>query len=512
MKYLLRDIRIPVDAPQDLETGIHHALKAKAGSVLSWKLVRKALDTRKTNHLYYVYTIEIETGSSLPVSPDLIPVIPEKDKPIQEVKVRDKSPFIVGMGPAGLFFALAMVEKGLSPVLFDRGSCMEERAKYVSDFWQKGILNPDSNVQFGEGGAGAFSDGKLTSRTRNSITEAVFEYLIRFGASESIRYDALPHLGTDGIRQVVAGIKEYLLSKGCRFEYKSKLTDLDIADGKVKSVTINNDKHKPELIVLALGNAARDTFQLLAKRNVLLQSKPFAVGFRISHPQDWINRIIYGNETWSEKLGAASYRLTSKQSGKGTYTFCMCPGGHVIAASSEPGTIVTNGMSYANRKHAFGNSALVTVVNELDYGSGMFDGMQFQTDIERKPYLAGYLAPYQTAADFMADRLSPRQKVDCLFPDSHPYQLSELFTNELNLALKNALKYFDRVMPGFIQEGMLIGPETRTSSPLRIVRDPVHQNCSGISNLYAVGEGSGYAGGIISSAADGYRIGSKFAL
>jgi uncharacterized FAD-dependent dehydrogenase len=512
MRYLLKDIRIQVDASQDLEKKILSSLKSEKTSLISWKITRRAIDTRKVNQPYYVYTVEIETDKSIAANSDLIPVKSILPVKLPEIKLGNQSPMIIGMGPAGLFCALAMVERGFTPVLLDRGTALEQRAIAVNNFWHKGILDPDSNVQFGEGGAGAFSDGKLTSRTRNSSTEAVFLNLIKFGAPESIAYDALPHLGTDGIRRIVSEIKNFLQSKGCRFVYNSKLQRLDIADGRLRAVKINGETHSPELLILAPGNAARDTFTMLAETGVELRAKPFAIGFRISHPQDWINKTVYGGDAWSEKLGAASYRLTSKQSGKGTYTFCMCPGGHVIAASSEPESIVTNGMSYSDRKYAYGNSAIVSVVNEFDYGKALFDGINFQSRIERKPYQKGYYAPYQKAADYLSDRISAQQKVSCLFADSVPYMISDLFSSELNQALKKALHYFNKIMPGFIQEGLLIAPETRTSSPIRIIRDPINGNCLGISNLYAVGEGSGYAGGIISSAADGYNTGSKFTL
>jgi uncharacterized FAD-dependent dehydrogenase len=245
---------------------------------------------------------------------------------------------------------------------------------------------------------------------------------------------------------------------------------------------------------------------------IKLAAKPFAIGFRISHPQDWINRTVYGNEEWAGQLGAAYYRMSSPQSKKNAYTFCMCPGGEIIAASSAPGTIVTNGMSYSARNNSYGNSAVVVSVDDSDYGSGLFSGMDLQARIETKAYKSGYPARYQLAKDFITGTLSASRNVSCLFPDVVPAIISELYNQDINKALLSGLKHFDHILNGFINEGLIIAPETRTSSPLRILRDKTYLNCLGINNLYAIGEGSGYAGGIISSAADGYRIGRMFSL
>ncbi len=512
MKYQLSNIRIPAGSEVDLEQTIRKMLNNQSSYLISWKPLHQALDTRRHNHPIFNYTIELEVSHLLTNLPNLLPLVDDEPIPQPDTKLSHKSPVIIGMGPAGLFCALAMVERGLQPILIDRGSNLVRRTEAVEAFWRQGILNPESNVQFGEGGAGAFSDGKLTSRTRNIYITKVFDSMVELGAPQSIRYQALPHLGTDGIRAMVAKLRTYLEEKGCSFVYNARLDQLKVKAGKVSEITINGESHTPELVVLALGNAARDTYRMLASTSVKLEAKPFAIGFRIMHSQGWINQSIYGGDKWAEKLGAASYRLTANRAGKGAYTFCMCPGGFIIAASSEADALVTNGMSYAARSHSFGNSAIVTVIDEADYGTGLFDGMQLQSDIERKAYSSGYAAPYQSAGDYLADKLTPPRSVDCLFPASIPMLLTDIFPASVNSALRLALKHFDHVLPGFIAEGMLIAPETRTSSPVRILRDKQNLNCLGISNLYAIGEGSGYAGGIISSAADGYRIGSKFAL
>jgi uncharacterized protein len=512
MKYLVKNLRIPVQREQNLESEICRLLNLASLSGIDWKVSRRALDTRKRNQPVFVYTIELVTTMALPQHQDLVAVLDVAENATPRVNLNTPQPFIIGMGPAGLFCALAMVQHGLKPWLFDRGEDLRARAETVTDFWKNGILNPESNVQFGEGGAGAFSDGKLTSRNNDSTVRQVFDILIRFGAPESIRWEALPHLGTDGIRQVVSNIRDYLVSQGCRFFHNSSLTDLTLNGDKVSSITINHEKYNPKFLVLAPGNAARDTFRMLADSGVILEPKPFSIGFRISHPQDWIDAKVYGSKHWTEQLGPASYRLTAPKAGKGTYTFCMCPGGYIIAASSVPDSIVTNGMSYASRDLAYGNCAVVTGVDASVYGNKLFDGMDYQSSIENKAFQSGYPAPYQLAADYLQGVLSSTRIVTSLFPSATPALLQDFFPKAINSALQQGLKQFDSIMPGFIHQGLLIAPETRTSSPVRIVRDKANLNCLGIRNLYAIGEGAGYAGGIISSSADGFRVGTKFAL
>jgi len=512
MKYLLKNLRIPVDSEQNLPISVAKQLKYSANVPIVITILRRAIDTRKKNYPFFVYTLEIESEIKLSHHPDLLP-LPETITDIYpEIPVMNSRPIIVGMGPAGLFCALAMVEKGLKPILFDRGDRLSTRAATVGEFWKKGILNPESNVQFGEGGAGAFSDGKLTSRSHNYLIQRVNSLLIRFGAPDSIAWEALPHLGTDGIRSVVARIRDFLISNGCEFHYNCRMEDLIVKDGRLSEVKINGTSYQPETLVLAIGNAARDTFRLLADRKIMLEPKPFSVGFRISHPQDWINHTIYGGDKWASRLGAASYRLTSGKSGKGTYSFCMCPGGFVIAAASEKDSIVTNGMSWSTRDGTHGNSAIVTLVDSYDYGASLFDGMLWQARIEHQAFVAGYAAPFQRTKDYLSNALSAEATIPCLFPEIKAVNLNGLFSDDINKALKSAIKHFDHIMPGFISEGILIAPETRTSSPLRILRDKGNLNCMNVTNLFAIGEGAGYAGGIISSAADGYKIGSLFIL
>lgn len=512
MQYLLKNLRLPVQAEQNLSLAFKKLFPDVDLSSFQWQVIRRALDTRKSGQPYYVYTLEIESELPLPKHPDLVYSIPQPENELPATYLSDNEPFIIGTGPAGLFCALALAEKGFKPHLFERGDPIEVRAKKVSAFWKDGILDPESNVQFGEGGAGTFSDGKLTCRSRNKVTNRIFNYLVKFGAPESIKWEALPHLGTDGIRQITVKIRDYLIRQGCRIEFNSKLERIRVQDNKVQQAVINGKIYQPEILILALGNSARDTYRMLFDAGVHLEPKNFAVGLRISHPQDWINSAVYGKGNWEKLLGPASYRLTAPHAGLGTYTFCMCPGGLIISASSLLQRNVTNGMSYSARDFAFGNSAIVTNINEKIYGSELFASLNFQETLETAAFLSKFAAPYQTASDFLKEKISNVQNVQCLFPSAEPFQLKNIFPTSLNPVFKQALIHFDHIMPGFIEKGLLIAPETRTSAPLRIIRDKINHNCMEINNLYAIGEGAGYAGGIISSASDGYSLGNKFVL
>jgi uncharacterized FAD-dependent dehydrogenase len=512
MKYLLRNLKIPVSAHPDLVSAISKKLSIPKSMLIRFEVTRKALDTRKKYQPFFDFTILLELDTSRPDHPDLqpynLPIVP-LSLPVPQ---SDPHPFIIGTGPAGLFCALAMVGNGLQPYLFEMGDALDDRAGKVKEFWENGKLDTQSNVQSGEGGGGTFSDGKLTSRSTNYYINQVHELLIRFGAPAHIAFDALPHLGTDGIRQVVRNIRSYLLGQGCRFHYQHQLEDITIAGGKVTSAVINGESHQPQTLIIAPGNAARATFRMLAHRGLTVTGKAFSVGFRIAHPQSWIDKSIYGSEKWSDLLGAASYRLTAPHAGKGTYTFCMCPGGYIVNAASEARANVTNGMSFANRANHWGNSAIVTSITEQDFGLGALDGLAYQERIEQAAFLENYALPSCRVTDYLQGRISQLIPASCLLGNAVPADIAVLFTAEQNIAFRSALQRFDRILPGFIKEGIIIAPETRTSSPVRFEREATHLNCNDLYNLYIIGEGGGYAGGIISSAADGYKIGSKFTL
>ncbi len=504
--YTLRNLRVPARASIDLEMETAAKLRLPGSSFRIVRVLRQAVDTRRANHPVFDFTLQLEFSEAPRPNSDLIPMALPEASPSPPIKVSDPHPCIIGMGPAGLFCALAMVENGLQPWLFDQGDPLLERSAKVSEFWLKGVLDEDSNVQFGEGGAGAFSDGKLTSRGSDPALLKVFEQLIRFGAPPSIAFLALPHLGTEGIRAVVAGIRAHLLERGCRFHYRSALQDLELASGKVSRVLINGEWFAPETLVLGLGNSARASFRMLHRRGVSLEPKPFALGLRIEQLQSSIDRLVYGGESWSELLGPATYRLTAPTG----FTFCMCPGGHVIAASSESSSVVTNGMSFSKRGNAFCNSAIVTSVTSSDFGEGLWKGMELQGQLERAAFQSGYLAPAQTAQRFLEGQPEAQKPLASYLPDVYPANLTTLFPMAITNRLQAALRRFGEILPGFYNAAVLIAPETRTSSPIRILRDRSNLNSLSAANLYPIGEGGGYAGGIISSAADGWRLGERF--
>ena len=511
--YLIRNILVPVSTEIDLSKAVSNKLKISAKHISNINIIRRSIDARKKNFLKYNFTLSADIDTNLKLDNEIQKYSKPQPYINGSIKLSSSHPFIIGAGPAGLFAALSLVEKGFQPYIFDRGDTIEIRAKKVEKFWQKGILDENSNVQFGEGGAGTFSDGKLTSRTRDFYTDKIVEYLIKFGADESIRYDALPHLGTDGLRSIITNLRKYLIEKGCKFFWNSKLENIDISNNKITEITINKEKYSPEILILAIGNSARDTFTML-KDKIDLENKSFAVGLRIEHSQEFINNAFYGEKTDLLLTGPATYRLTAKYKDKGIYSFCMCPGGFIVAGSSEQNGLVLNGMSYKDRNNTFANSAIVATVNNNDFGDDILAGMKFQQQIETKCFNHSktYFAPSQNAVDFMKNSISVDQKLTSYKPGSFQFDLNQIFSQNVTESIKFGLTKFNRRIPGFIENGLLLAPETRTSSPVRLLREHKSLHANGITNLFPIGEGSGYAGGIMSSAADGFKCGYLFLL
>lgn len=509
--YLIRNILVPVTKEIDLSKALSNKLKISAKHISDIKMIRRSIDARKKNFLKYNLTLTANINFNMKLDNELQEYSQFQPDIKGSIKLSNPHPFIIGAGPAGLFAALSLVEKGFQPYIFDRGETIDLRAKKVEKFWQKGILDESSNVQFGEGGAGTFSDGKLTSRTRDYYTNKIVDYLIKFGADKSIRYDALPHLGTDGLRDIIIKMRKFLINKGCKFFWNSKLENIEIENNKVTSVTINNEKFSPEIIILAIGNSARDTFTMLTNK-IEMENKSFAVGFRIEHPQEFINNAFYGEKTDFSLTGPATYRLTAKYKDKGIYSFCMCPGGFIVAGSSERNSLVLNGMSYKDRNNKFANSAIVATVNKNDFGDGILAGMKFQQQIEHEcfDHSKSYFAPSQNAKDFINNSLSASKTQTSFFPGIYQHNLNQVFSHGITEAIKFGLTKFDKRTPGFIENGLLLAPETRTSSPIRLLRERETFHSNGISNLFPIGEGSGYSGGIMSSAADGLKCGYLF--
>ncbi len=509
MKYTVRNILIPISQKQNLIFVISKKLKIPTTKIKNIEVVRRSIDARKKINLKYNYTILAEIDLQLPENSELkifttaMPFI----QPIK--KISNPHPFIIGAGPAGLFAAYSLVENGFQPYIFERGDDIDLRAKKVNEFWRNGKLDEESNVQFGEGGAGTFSDGKLTARTRDFYTNKINDILIKFGADEIIKYDALPHLGTDKIRKIVKNMRTYLISKGCKFFWNHKLEDITIEQNKLTKVVINGDNYEPEILILAIGNSARDTFSMLHQK-IELENKSFAVGIRIEHKQKFINEKFFGKNADISLTGPANYRLTAKHQNRGIYSFCMCPGGYVVAASSEAKKLVLNGMSFQSRDNKFANSAIVVTVDKRDFGENPLAGIEFQRQIEKKCYNHEFRVPFQTATDFLKGRKSEE-----IFQTSYKLGLisqdiSEKLPANIVKSIKYALQQFDKRIPNFSANGNIFAPETRTSSPVRILRDRDNLCSTTAVNVYPIGEGSGYAGGIMSSAADGYKLGKVF--
>ncbi|MBU0672739.1 MAG: dehydrogenase [Candidatus Margulisbacteria bacterium] len=413
-------------------------------------------------------------------------------------------PIIIGFGPAGMFAALTFLAYGIKPVVFERGKRVEERLQDIRKFEQEGVLDPESNAQFGEGGAGTYSDGKLTTRIKETgYVAKVLETFVEHGAPAEIAYLNKPHLGTDQLSAIVKDIREYIVSSGGEINFQSKVTDLIVEGDTLKGVMVNGQKHFSTTVILAIGHSARDTFQLLRDKGVGLEQKPFAVGVRIEHPAELINLMQYGEKYQNHpKLGPAEYALAAG----GVYSFCMCPGGEMINAASEPGKQALNGMSNSKRNGQFSNAAIVAAVTTEDFGSSdPMAGIEFQRQMEAKAYIDGWKAPAQNLMDFLNGTKSSK-----IIPNSYKLgtvstELNKMLPEFISSKLAAAFKQWAERFPLFVSErAVLLLPETRTSSPVRILRNNERRSVS-LATLYPVGEGSGYAGGITSSAVDAIK-------
>lgn len=513
----IRQIKIDVahDNKEHLLTKIAKILHIKETDIIDYKIKKQSLDARDKNKIMFVYDLDIalknEDKTLSKYQSNLIFKTPNEEYKKVLPKNKEIKPIIVGSGPAGLFAAYTFVESGISPIIIERGERIENRVQTVNKFWETGILNKNSNVQFGEGGAGTFSDGKLNTlvKDKDFYGKYVLSTFIKFGAPEEILYSYKPHIGTDILRDVIKNMRDYLISKGATFHFNSCMTDIIIKDNKLTGIVINNSETLPtDTLILAIGHSARDTFKMLHERGLNMESKPFAVGLRIEHPQELINESQYGN-AYKKYLGSANYKLTYHSTNDhGVYSFCMCPGGFVVNASSEENALAINGMSNYKRDELNANAALVVTVSKKDYGSNLFDGMYFQKKLEAKAYdLGSGKIPVQLLSDFYNNKTS--SKLGNLAPSiKGNYKLAnlnELLPNELNIALKEAIDYFDTKISNYkYPDAILSGVETRTSSPIKILRNT--EFFSNITGIYPCGEGAGYAGGIQTSAIDGIKV------
>lgn len=439
----------------------------------------------------------------------------EKIMPDKSAEIRKQRVVIAGFGPAGMFAALTLAEYGFEPIVVERGASVDERVDAVNNFWKNSKLDPCTNVQFGEGGAGTFSDGKLTTRIKDPLCRYVLKKLEEFGAPEEILVKAKPHIGTDKLRNVVKSIRENIIELGGEVRFKSTLTDITIENEKIKSVTVNDTDVIPcDYLILAIGHSARDTFEMLYNKQIFLEPKPFSVGARIEHKQEDVNRSLYGKHWNNPNLPQGEYQLSYRQGERAVYTFCMCPGGTVVPSSSEAETVVTNGMSEFARDGENANAALVVSVSTEDFGNNPLDGVAFARNIEKKAYqLAGnnYTAPASTVGSFLngsgslkGAEVNPSYAIgvtECNFNDLFPTSVTDL--------MRVGLYNFSHKMKCFgDKHAILTAPETRTSSPVRITRTDEMTSLS-VSNLYPCGEGAGYAGGIMSAAVDGVKCAIK---
>lgn len=526
MNLILNNLQIPVeqDKPDENDRMDQYvkAASQKLGinnkNLNIVKILSKELDLSNKEQFFYKISIVVRAPDSFDNKEKFQEYIePEYTKTRttkKSIRIKDR-PIIIGFGPAGMFAALALIDYGIQPVIFERGKKIEERSLDVQRFFAEGQLNPESNIQFGEGGAGSFSDGKLFSRRdRNTgYANRVLDTFIKFGAPEEIGYISKPHLGTDVLCKIVANIRNYILKQGGQIHYQSEMTDLLISDGKACGVVINGDhEYHSSDIYLAVGHSARDTFEMIYKNGIAVEQKSIFVGVRMEHPAKLINHIRYGNKYKNfSGIGAAAYSFnyTDREKNRGVYTFCMCPGGEILNASSEEGLMVLNGMSNSGRSSAYSNAAIVVTCHTDDYKSSHpLAGMEFQKEIERRTFQAGggcWSVPAQNLEDFMKGRSSGGLNENSYKMGTVAADLKELFPEFINNLLLAAFNQWKQQEPLFVSpQAILFGAETRTSSPVRIKRNT---NCESvnINNLYPIGEGSGYTGGITSSAADAMK-------
>lgn len=488
-------------------------LNIKEEIIKNIKINKESIDARKKPDIYFIYEVDIEVLNEELIlkknkSNDILKV-EEKEYEIKVTgnKLLEKRPIIVGSGPAGLFAAYYLSKLGYKPLIIERGEKIEDRVKSVEEFWNKGILNKNSNVQFGEGGAGTFSDGKLNTlvKDKEGRCKEVFKIFVENGADSNILYKNKPHIGTDVLRNVIINMRNKIIKMGGTFRFNTTLTNIKIEDNNIKSIILNNNEEvKTDILILAIGHSARDTFKMLYENNILMNPKPFAIGVRITHPQDMINKSQYG----SVSIDAASYKLTYKASNnRGVYSFCMCPGGYVVNASSEEKRLAINGMSNHARDTKCANSAIVVTITPEDYGKSPMDGIEFQRKLEEKAYKLGSgFIPLQLFKDYKNNKISTEFGFDPCFKGNYKFaDINKVFPEYINESLKEAIDYFNTKIDGFNRDdAVLAAIESRTSSPIRIERDELFN--SNIKGIYPIGEGAGYAGGITTSAIDGLKV------
>jgi len=526
----ITELKLPLDHPEEaLRPAIVQRLGIDAEDLLDFSLFKRSYDARKkSSELQFIYTIDCSVRDEAALLAKFaddhhVTAAPNITyQPVGQAPANlDERPLVVGFGPCGIFAALILAQAGFKPIVLERGTEVRQRTKDTWGLWRKNVLNPESNVQFGEGGAGTFSDGKLYSQIKDPkhLGRKVLQEFVKAGAPEEILYVSKPHIGTFRLTGVVATMREEIKALGGEVRFQQRVSDVLIEDGQLLGVVLDSGEQiRSRHVLLALGHSSRDTFRMLHGRGVYMEAKPFSVGFRIEHPQSLIDRARLGKYAGHPKLGAADYKLVHHASnGRSVYSFCMCPGGTVVAATSEAGRVVTNGMSQYSRNERNANAGIVVgITPEQDYPGGPLAGVELQERLESQAYLLGgsnYEAPGQLVGDFIAGR--PSTTLGSVEPSYKPgVKLGDLalalpdFAIE---AIREALPAFDKQIKGFaLADAVLTGIETRTSSPLRITRGADMQSLN-VKGLYPAGEGAGYAGGILSAGVDGIRVAEALA-
>ena len=521
----LTEIKLPIRHPEgDIKAAILRRLGLTDADLTGYSIFKRGVDARKSHAILFTYTLLVEAANEAAILAKFsndphVCIAPDtsyhfKARAPQNLPAR---PVIIGMGPAGLFAGLLLAQMGFKPLILERGKAVRERTKDTFGLWRQGILNPESNVQFGEGGAGTFSDGKLYSQVKDPrhLGRKVLDEFVRAGAPVEILYESHPHIGTFRLVGMVEKMRETIQQLGGEIRFESRVDDIEIEDGRVAGVVLaGGERIATNHLVMAVGHSARDTFEMIAKRGIYIEAKPFSIGFRIEHPQSLIDQARYGKNAGNELLGAADYKLVHHAgNGRSVYSFCMCPGGTVVAATSEAGRVVTNGMSQYSRNERNANAGIVVgITPEVDYPGDPLAGIEFQRRWESRAFELGggtYQAPGQLVGDFLAGRASTRfgEVKPSYTPGVHLTDLATALPDYAIAAIREAIPAFARQIKGFdLADAVLTGVETRTSSPVRIRRNADDLQSINTRGLYPAGEGAGYAGGILSAAIDGIEV------
>jgi uncharacterized protein len=529
----LTEVKLPLDHPEGaLRAAILKRLGISNEELIRFEIHRRGYDARKRVEIALVYTLDAEVRNEAAVlkrqhGDKHVSITPDMNYRFvaRAPEGMTSRPVVIGTGPCGLLAGMVLAQMGFRPILLERGKAVRERTKDTWGLWRKGELNPESNVQFGEGGAGTFSDGKLYSQIKDPQHHGrkVLEEFVKAGAPEEILYVSKPHIGTFKLVSMVEHMRASIERQGGEIRFQSRVEDVEVEKGQIRAVILaGGERIVSDHVVLAVGHSARDTFRMLFKRGVYIEPKPFSVGFRIEHPQALIDRCRFGDKAGNPVLGAADYKLVYHAgNGRSAYSFCMCPGGTVVAATSESGRVVTNGMSQYSRNERNANAAIVVGITPEDFPGDVkanpLAGMDFQRQWEERAFQAGgggYAAPAQKVGDFLAGRPStgPGSVIPSYTPGVHWTDLSTCLPDYVIATLREALPAFDKQINGFaMNDAVLTGVETRTSSPIRLTRGEDYQSLN-TRGLYPAGEGAGYAGGILSAAVDGIKVAEAVAL